>query len=80
MGKNDQQTEKRIRFVKIAEKRVNYILKYLDSLGNCANIRNYEYSEKDVKKIFSELERKLKEIKNKFDGEEPDKSIFKLDL
>ncbi|MCK9400664.1 MAG: hypothetical protein M0Q51_11820 [Bacteroidales bacterium] len=80
MESNEQQSEKRIRFVKIAEKRVNYVLKYLDSLGNCANRRNYEYSDKDVKKIFFELDKKLKEIKNKFEGGESDKSVFKLDL
>ena len=69
---------KRERFVRIAEKRVNNILHTLDSLGNCSNKRNYEYSDKDVKLIFNEIEKKLKETKAKFEGTSSGKSSFKL--
>ncbi len=72
--------DKRDRFVRIVEKRVNNILLNLDSLGNCSNKRNYEYSEKDVKAIFNEIEKKVKDTKGKFEGNPSGKSYFKLEL
>lgn len=70
--------DKRDRFIRIVEKRVNNVLQNLDSLGNCSNRRNYEYSEKDVKLIFNEIEKKVREIKGKFDGTPSGKSTFHL--
>lgn len=69
---------KRDRFIRIVESRVNKILSSLDNLGKCSNKRNYEYTEKDVRKIFREIERKVKDTKNLFqDGIEKQKQ-FKL--
>ena len=73
-----QAPNKRDRFVRIVERRVNIILQNLDSLGNCSNKRNYEYSDKDVKLIFIEIEKKMKETKAKFEGTTLGKSTFKL--
>ena len=70
--------DKRDRFIRIVEKRVNNILQNLDSLGNCSNKRNYDYSEKDVKLIFAEIEKKVKETKSRFEGTPMGKSTFKL--
>jgi|WetSurSiteA1Bulk_404760.scaffolds.fasta_scaffold00059_4 hypothetical protein len=70
--------DKRDRFIRIVEKRVNNILQNLDSLGNCSNKRNYEYTDKDVKIIFNEIERKVRETKGKFEGSPAGKSVFKL--
>ncbi len=69
---------KRDRFIRIVEKRVNNILQNLESLGNCSNKRNYEYYEKDVKVIFNEIEKKVKEIKGKFEDTSSRKSSFRL--
>lgn len=69
---------KRERFVRIAEKRVNNILDLLDRLANCANKRNYKYSENDVKLIFSEIEKKVKDARGKFQETSDNKSRFKL--
>lgn len=67
---------KRDRFIKIAEQRTNKILKTLKLLGNCANKSNYEYRDEEVKKIFTAIEKELKNTKSKFfDSEE---EIFKL--
>ncbi|HUX59538.1 MAG TPA: hypothetical protein VMV77_21375 [Bacteroidales bacterium] len=71
-------SNKRDRFIRIVEKRVNNILQNLDSLANCANKRNYEYSEKDVKIIFNEIDRKVKEIKGKFENTSSRRSNFRL--
>lgn len=60
------QTEKRERFKKLAVYRTNEVLKRLKILGNCANRSAYDYTEEEVNKIFSEIERKVREIKAKF--------------
>jgi hypothetical protein len=57
---------KRDRFKKLAEYRTNEVLKRLKVLGNCSNRSAYEYTEEDISKIFSEIERKIRETKAKF--------------
>ena len=69
----------RERFIKIAERRVNMILDNLDSLGRCSNRKNYEYSEQDIRKIFGEIEKKIKETKALFTGKSKNKRRFKLE-
>lgn len=61
---------KRERFVRLAEARTNKILDMLKLLGNCSNNSNYEYTEEDVKKIFSAIEREVRNAKAKFNGSE----------
>ncbi|HOL77830.1 MAG TPA: hypothetical protein PKY35_12455 [Candidatus Hydrogenedentes bacterium] len=60
------QTEKRERFRKLAVYRTNEVLKRLKVLGNCANRSAYDYTEEEINKIFSEIEREVREIKAKF--------------
>ena len=55
---------RRDRFVRIVERRVNNILDSFDSLGKCANRRNYEYSDEDVERIFGAIQKKMKETKS----------------
>lgn len=69
---------RRDRFTRIVERRVNHMLDNLDNLGKCSNKRNYEYSPDDVKRIFKEIERKVKEVKTMFQGEVNNKQRFKL--
>lgn len=57
---------KRDRFKRLAVYRTNEVLKRLKVLGNCANRSAYEYTEDEVNKIFSEIERRIKETKAKF--------------
>lgn len=66
----------RDRFKRLATTRTNIILKRLKVLGNCSNRNIYEYEEQDIDKIFSEIERKVKETKAKFHF--PKKRKFKL--
>lgn len=70
MTKNET---KRDRFVRLAEARTNKILNMLKLLGNCASTSNYEYTEEDVRKIFSAIEREVKNAKAKFNGTETQK-------
>ena len=57
---------KRERFKRLGTIRTNAALYRLKVLGNCANRQMYEYDEKDVEKIFSEIEKKVKETKARF--------------
>ena len=56
----------RDRFKRLAAARTNSNLQRLKVLGNCSNRHIYEYTEDDIDKIFSEIERKVKETKAKF--------------
>ena len=67
---------KKERFKRLAVYRTNKVLKRLKVLGNCANRSAYEYTEEEINKIFSEIERKTKDIKAKFHF--PKKEEFKL--
>ena len=74
----ENKESKRDRFVRIVERRVNIILNSLDSLAKCANKKNYEYTDDDVKKIFGEIDKKTKEIKAIFAGKSISNTGFKL--
>lgn len=69
----------RSRYIKIVERRVNRILDNLDSLGKCSNRKNYDYSDEDVKKVFGEIERKIRKIKLLFQETPKNKKRFKLE-
>ena len=66
----------RDRFKRLATARTNIVLKRLKDLGNCSNRNIYAYNEQDIDKVFSEIERKVKETKAKFHF--PKKREFKL--
>jgi hypothetical protein len=57
---------KREKFLRLATQRTREVLDRLRILGNCANRQLYEYSESDVRKIFSAIEDQLKAVKAKF--------------
>lgn len=57
---------KRERFKKLAVYRTNEVLKRLKVLGNCGNRSAYEYSEDEINKIFTEIDRSVKVAKAKF--------------
>lgn len=76
MDKNSKNETNRERFKRLATLRTNTVLKRLKVLGNCSNRSVYEYTEEDINKIFSEIERKVKETKAKFHF--PKSKEFKL--
>ncbi|MBI5614418.1 hypothetical protein HY947_05815 [Candidatus Gottesmanbacteria bacterium] len=65
------------RFKRLATQRTNAILDKLRLLGNLSNKSSYEYTEEDLKKIFSTIEIQLRTIKTRFTGSK--KSEFKLE-
>jgi hypothetical protein len=54
------------RFKRIAGGRTLRILDDLRLLGNCAKKGTYSYSEEDVKKIFSAIEKETRNVKSLF--------------
>ena len=70
--------DKRQKFVELAEKRTQRVLDSLESLGNLAAPYNYEYSEKDYKKIIRAIRAATNQLQIKFEGKEPQKKGFTL--
>jgi len=54
------------KFKRIATARTLRILNDLRLLGNCSNTSIYSYTQKDVNKIFSTIEKELKRVKTLF--------------
>lgn len=70
----------RDKFVRLAESRVNSLIKTIRLLGNLSNSSNYSYTDKDVDKIFRSIEKELKDAKIRFrKGGISDDSVFRLD-
>ena len=68
--------ENKERFKNLATKRTKNILQKLKVLGNCSNRQIYEYDEDQVNKMFSAIDKKLREVKTKFHF--PKEDSFKL--
>lgn len=76
---NVQET-KRDKFVRLAEARTNKIIDMIQLLGNCSNKNQYEYTQRDVNKIFSAIQAELDVAKKRFNKQESQKgSKFTLD-
>ncbi len=72
--------DKRLKFVELAEARVNRAIKDVRLIGNLANKSSYEYSEEDARKIFRALQKELDTAKSRFTGDAGGKDgEFKLD-
>lgn len=71
---------RRDRFVRLAEARTNKIIGMINLLGNCSNVSAYEYTNKDVEKIFTTIESELHEARKRFNKQDGKKSkAFSLD-
>ena len=62
-------SEKRERFEKVASKRVQRVLDTLELIQNCSNRNNYEYSQSDVDRMFSEISKALKDAQAAYNKE-----------
>ncbi len=54
------------KFKRLATARTNAVLEKLRILGNCSNNSVYEYTEEDIEKIFSTIEKQVKETRTVF--------------
>lgn len=57
---------KREKFIQLANSRVTATLDKMRLIGNLADKRYYEYSDKDIKKMFDALNKELNQAKSKF--------------
>lgn len=71
---------RRERFEGVAGRRVQAILDGFDRLSNCSNKNNYEYNEKDVRKMFSTIKDRLKRVESMYDEELNKKSKNKFEF
>ena len=67
---------KRERFKRLASTRTNEVLRRIKILSNCANRSAYDYNEEEISKIFSAIDKAVKESKSKFYF--PNQNHFKL--
>jgi hypothetical protein len=72
----NKKESKRDRFVRVAERRTNAIMEKIRVLGNCSNTSMYEFTQKDIDKIFRVLNKELRDTKLLF--EQKSESKFKL--
>lgn len=54
------------RFKRLATSRTNAVLDKLRIIGNLSNRQLYNYSEEDIEKIFSTINKQAREIRAKF--------------
>lgn len=74
-----QDNEKRTKFVKLAEGRVQAALTAIRKIGNLSNRRSYQFDEADVRKIVKALREAVSETERKFDPNGGDgQKTFKL--
>ena len=69
-----KESPRRVRFEKVAAKRVANILKGLESLEKCSNKNKYEYNKDDIRKMEKALKDKLTDVIKSF-SKEIDKGV-----
>ena len=74
----DQESEKRKKFVKLAESRTQAALNAIRKIGNLSNDRAYEFSDEDVKKILRALKESVGEVEKRFAKNSNQQQHFKL--
>lgn len=70
--------EKREKFKRLAESRTNKVIDMLGLIGNLSNQSNYEYTAKDVNKIFSSIEKALDVQRERFNSNLSKRRRFKI--
>jgi hypothetical protein len=67
---------KEARFIRVAEKRVQNILKSINSFSKMANKKAYAWNNDQLQKIWAAIEKELDASKGAF--KDPDSLVFKL--
>jgi hypothetical protein len=62
--------EKREKFVRLAENRVNRAIKDLRLIGNLSNKNNYSYTDSDIQKILVALDQEVRNLKARFSSDD----------
>lgn len=66
---------KRDKFIRLAESRMNNVLKQIELLENLSNSRAYEYTQEDVDKIMKTLKNSISELERSFKVEKKNKKF-----
>lgn len=64
-------TNKRDRFVRVAENRTQKVLDALQSLANCSDKSMYDYSDRDVEQIINAIEDSVEKLRVSFERNRP---------
>ncbi|MFC1862841.1 hypothetical protein ACFL1Z_02680 [Thermodesulfobacteriota bacterium] len=67
---------KKLRFKRIAEKRVQRVLDSIRSLSQCSNKRMYKWEDSQLDRIWTTIDSELKKCKLNFNDAEPE--VFRL--
>ena len=62
-------SDRRMKFAELASKRVNRATQSIRTIGNLSNRSNYAWTEQDVKKIVRALRKAVKEVEDRFLGD-----------
>lgn len=69
VGKNQAAArDKRAKFVEIATRRVNRVIKEIRLISNLSNRAAYEYTDDDIRKISRALQKELDVMKGRFES------------
>ena len=60
--------EKHDRFVRLANKRVNRVIKDIRLIGNLSNRSVYDYSDDESRKVVKALQKEIETLKARFGG------------
>lgn len=71
-------SEKREKFIKLAEGRTQTALNEIRKIGNLSNKRAYDYENNDIKKIMKALKDAVNEVENRFSSSDEASGKFKL--
>ena len=77
MEEKKPQKNRSERFQEIAPKRVNKVLKSIESLSKCSS-RNYEYNDMQVAKMFKVIKAELRIAEDKFKSNGKTKGGFRF--
>ncbi len=56
----------RLKFIRLAEKRINKVAKQLHLIGNLSNKTNYAYNDEEVEKMFAYIDSCVKSARERF--------------
>ena len=56
----------RLKFIRLAEKRINKVAKQLQLIGNLSNKTNYAYADDEVEKMFTYIDSCVQSARKRF--------------
>ena len=56
----------RLKFIRLAEKRINKVAKQLQLIGNLSNKTNYAYADDEVEKMFTYIDSCVQSARERF--------------